>query len=159
MDQGRFHADSQVRSMWLTTLRAVRSAQPIPVTEIRRRLEASGVVVDYGTIRTWIPSNGIDSCLVPDRENIFIAFAQALDMSIPPDLLTEWFASIDRLRVNHRKIGRALVRAIRGAYLGRLDPVTVARMEQEWGIEVKKLLDAARVAIIDDVIPLASEPA
>jgi hypothetical protein len=157
MDEGRFSADSQIRSTWITTLRAVHSAQRTAVSEIHRRLDAAGIIVDPATVRTWIP-NGADSCLVPDRENVFIAFAQALEMSIPTELLSEWFASIDRLRVNHRRIGRALVRAIRGNYLGRLDPVSAAKMEQEWGIEAKKLLEAARVAIIDDVIPLASEP-
>ena len=157
MDEGRFRADSQIRSTWITTLRAVHSAQRTPVSEIHRRLDAAGIIVDPATVRTWIP-NGTDSCLVPDRENVFIAFAQALEMSIPTELLSEWFASIDRLRVNHRRIGRALVRAIRGNYLGRLDPVSAAKMEQEWGIEAKKLLEAARVAIIDDVIPLAGEP-
>ena len=73
---------------------------------------------------------------------------------MPRDILSDWFIDINRLRINHRKIGRELVRAIRGAYLGRIDPVSVAKMEKEWGVEAKTLLEAARVAIVDDVIPL-----
>ena len=76
---------------------------------------------------------------------------------MPRDILSGWFLSINRLRINHRKIGREVVRAIRGNYLGRLDPVSVARMDKEWGVEAKTLLEAARVATIDDVIPLGSE--
>jgi hypothetical protein len=30
-------------------------------------------------------------------------------------------------------------------------------MEKEWGVEAKTLLEAARVATIDDVIPLGGE--
>jgi hypothetical protein len=75
-------------------------------------------------------------------------------MALPAEILADWFAGIKNLRINHRRIGRELVRAIRGAYFGRLDPITVAKMEREWGVETKVLLEAARVAIVDDVIPL-----
>jgi hypothetical protein len=30
-------------------------------------------------------------------------------------------------------------------------------MEREWGVQAKELLEAARVAVVDDVIPLSSE--
>ena len=80
-------------------------------------------------------------------------------ISIPTEILSDWFIGINRLRISHRKIGRELVRAIRGTYLGRLDPVSVAKMEKEWGVEAKTLLEAARVATIDDVIPLGGENA
>src|SRR5262249_39476008 len=106
-------------------------------------------------IRTWLPPDSSEECGVPDREIVFLAFARALEMSIPAEILVDWFAAINRLRINHRRIGRELVRAIRGAYLDRLDPVTVAKMEHEWGVEAKVLLEAARVTIVDDIIPLA----
>jgi hypothetical protein len=155
MDEGRLRADRQTRSTWITTLRAVRSMRPTSVSDIKKRLDAVGVTMDLATIRTWLPSQASDECGVPERENVFLAFAHALELSLPTEMLTEWFASINRLRINHRRIGRELVRAIRGAYLGRLDPVTVAKMEREWGVEAKVLLEAARIAIVDDVIPLA----
>jgi hypothetical protein len=154
MDEGRLRADKQSRSIWVTTLRAVRSARPVSVADICKRMENEGVSVDIGTIRTWLPPGASDECGVPERENAFLAFAQAQEIAIPKEVLSIWFTGINRLRINHRRIGRELVRAIRGAYLGRLDPITVAKMEREWGVEAKTLLEAARVAIIDDVIPL-----
>lgn len=157
MDEGRLRNDKQRRTTWLTTLRAVRSANAISIPEIKERMGGQGVVVDASTIRTWLPRASSDECGVPDREDVFLAFAKALDILIPAEVLSDWFSGINRLRINHRKIGRELVRAIRGAYLGRLDPVSVAKMEKEWGVEAKALLEAARVAVIDDVIPLDGE--
>ncbi len=84
---------------------------------------------------------------------MFLAFASALGIAFPEETLQQWFRDIHCLRVDHRKIGRQLARAIRGAYLNRLDPVTVARMERDWGVQAKMLLEAARVAVVDDVIP------
>jgi hypothetical protein len=157
MDEGRFRNDKQTRSTWVLTLRAVRSAVKVAIPEIKQQMENEGVVVDASTIRTWLPSASSDDCGVPEGEDAFQAFAKAVGISMPRDILSDWFISINRLRINHRKIGRELVRAIRGNYLGRLDPVSVARMDKEWGVEAKALLEAARVAIIDDVIPLGSE--
>lgn len=159
MDEGRFRIDRQTRSTWLTTLRAVRAAYKINVSDIKQRMERAGVEVDPSTIRTWLPAGSSEECGVPEGESAFLAFAQALEIATPADELRKWFTGINRLRINHRRVGRELVRAIRGAYLGRLDPVTVARMEREWGVEAKALLEAARIAIVDDVIPLDSEAA
>jgi hypothetical protein len=159
MDEGRFRNDKQTRSIWLLTLRAIRSGVKVSVPEIKQRMEKEGVAVDASTIRTWLPSASSDECGVPEGEDAFLAFAKAVEISMPRDTLSDWFISINRLRINHRKIGRELVRAIRGNYLGRLDPVSVAKMDKEWGVEAKTLLEAARVATIDDVIPLGGETA
>jgi len=159
MDEGRLRNDKQTRSTWVLTLRAIRSGVKVSVPEIKQRMEHEGVVVDASTIRTWLPSASSHECGVPEGEDAFLAFAKAVEISMPRDILSDWFISINRLRINHRKIGRELVRAIRGAYLGRLDPVSVARMDKEWGVEAKTLLEAARVATIDDVIPLGCETA
>jgi hypothetical protein len=153
MDEGRLRNDKQTRSTWVLTLRAIRSGVKVSVPEIKQRMENDGVVVDASTIRTWLPSASSDECGVPEGEEAFLAFAKAVEISMPRDILSDWFTSINRLRINHRKIGRELVRAIRGNYLGRLDPISVARMDKEWGVEAKTLLEAARVATIDDVIP------
>jgi hypothetical protein len=158
MDEGRLRDDKQTRSTWLLTLRAVRSVGKLSVPEIKRRMESGGVAIDAGTIRTWLPPASSEECGVPEGEDAFLAFAEAVGISMPDDILSGWFVSINRLRINHRKIGRELVRAIRGAYLDRLDPISIARMEKEWGVEAKALLEAARVATIDDVIPLGGEP-
>jgi hypothetical protein len=157
MDEGRLREDKLTRATWLMTLRAMRSANKVSVSEIRERMAREGVATDVSTIRTWIPPTSSDNCGVPEGVESFLALAKALEISIPAEILSDWFVGINRLRINHRKIGRELVRAIRGAYLGRIDPISVARMEKEWGVEAKTLLEAARVATIDEVIPLGSE--
>lgn len=157
MDQGRLKEDSQTRSSWIATVRAVRASRKIPASLIKRRLEAAGINVDITTVRSWLPSATSDDCGVPEAEAVFIGFAAALELVLPVDMLKQWYLSIKRLRVHHRVIGRELGKAIRGAYLGRLDAVTITRMEQEWGVQAKELLEAARVAVVDDVIPLSSE--
>ncbi len=157
MDEGRLRNDKQTRSTWVLTLRAIRSGVKVSVPDIKQRMENHGVAVDASTIRTWLPSASSEECGVPEGEDAFLAFAKAVEISMPTEILSDWFVSINRLRINHRKIGRELVRAIRGNYLGRLDPASVARMEKEWGVEAKTLLEAARVATIDDVIPLGGE--
>ena len=157
MDEGRLQNDKQTRSTWMLTLRAIRSGVKVSIPEIKQRMERQGVPVDTGTIRTWLPPASSDECGVPENEDAFLAFAKAVEISLPREVLSDWFISINRLRINHRKIGRELVRAIRGAYLGRLDPVSVARMEKEWGVEAKALLEAAHVATLDDVIPLGGD--
>jgi len=152
MDQGRLSSGSQTRAIWLTTVRAVRAAHPVSAPEIKRRLDAAGVRVDLTTVRTWLPSGTSDDCGVPEREAAFLALADALGVTMPRQVLKEWFTKINRLRIDHRRMGRELAKAIRGAYFGRLDPVTVARMEREWGVQAKALLEAVRVAVVDDVV-------
>jgi hypothetical protein len=138
-------------------VRAVRASEKISASLIRKRLENAGIDVDLTTIRTWLPSETSDDCGVPESEAVFLAFAAALGITLPVDMLRKWYLGIKRLRIHHRVIGRELGKAIRGAYLGRLDAVTIARMEREWGVQAKELLEAARVAVVDDVIPLSSE--
>lgn len=155
LDQGRFLRDRQARSTWLTTLRAIRANNRVSVAEIRRRMESNGMSIDPTTIRTWLRLGPDDTCAVPEREDVFLAFARAVDMTLPKEVLREWFVGINRLRINHRRIGRELVRAIRGAYFSRLDPVSIAKMEREWGLEAKVLLEAAQVTTVDNVIALS----
>lgn len=155
LDEGRYKIESQIRSGWITTLRAVRSVKPISALSIKARMEAAGVRTDIPTIRTWLPSTTSDDCGVPERETVFLALASAVGMAIPPEILKDWFAKINRLRIEHRRMGRELVKAIRAAYLARLDPVSLARMEREWGVQAAALLQAARLAVVDDVIPFA----
>jgi hypothetical protein len=157
MDKGRLHEDSQTRSTWITMVRAVRSANAISAPLVKQRLERSGFAIDLATIRTWLPSAGSDECGVPEHEDVFLAFAASLELVFPTATLKDWFAGIKRLRTSHRHTGRELAKAIRGAYLGRLDAVTIARIEREWGVQAKELLEAARVAVVDDVIPLSTE--
>jgi hypothetical protein len=155
LDEGRYKDESQTRSGWITTLRAVRSIRPLAATTIKARLDEVGIHVDVQTIRTWLPSPTSDDCGVPEGENAFLSFAGVLGIALPTEALKDWYAKINRLRIEHRRMGRELVKAIRGAYLGRIDPVSLARMEREWGVQASALLQAARIAVVDDVIPFA----
>lgn len=155
MDEGRYKTESQTRSGWITTLRAVRAVHPVSAATVKARLDDAGIHTDVPTIRTWLPSNASEDCGVPEREAVFLALASAVGIAMPTEMLKDWFAKINRLRIEHRRMGRELVKAIRGAYLGRLDPVSLARMEREWGVQATALLEAARVAVVDDVIPFA----
>ena len=157
MDQGRLKEDSQTRSAWISMVRAVRASGNISASLIKKRMENAGIEVDLTTIRSWLPSATSDDCGVPESEAVFLAFAAALEIALPVDMLRQWYLGIKRLRIHHRIIGRELGKAIRGAYLDRLDAVTIARMEREWGVQAKELLEAARVAVVDDVILLSSE--
>jgi hypothetical protein len=151
MDEGRLKTASSIRSQWIAIAHSIRTTHSLSVNQLKDRLESLGIHVDATTIRTWLRDTA-DECGVPDKENVFLGLAQALGVTLPLSMLKEWFTKINGLRIEHRKIGRALARAIRGAYSGRLDPVTIARMERDWGVQTKTLLDAVRVAIVDDVV-------
>ncbi len=155
LDQGRFKVCRETRENWLTIIRAMRKETHLSATAIKRKLDDLGHSVHVTTVQSWLPSAEDDDCGIPDTEAVFLAFARVLGMVLPDSILKEWFVNIHRLRVDHRRIGRQLARAIRGAYLGRLDPISVARMEREWGLQAKTLLEAARVAVVDDVITFA----
>lgn len=159
LDQGRFKVGRETRSNWLTIILALRNQTHISATAIKRKLDALGHSVHVTTVQSWLPTAADDDCGIPETESVFLAFARVLGIALPDNVLKEWFINIHRLRVDHRRIGRRLARAIRGAYLGRLDPISVARMEREWGVQAKALLEAARVAVVDDVITFAENSA
>ena len=157
LDQTIFSADSGRRRQWLHLLQAINAQLPISATKVQKGLSLLSFDIDLPTIRSWIPKRGVDDSGVPEREDVFIAFAGTLGLTLGNELLLDWFDVIERLRKQHRIVGRDLVRAIRGAYLGRLDPVTVAKMEKEWGMEAKMLLEAARVAVVDELIAVGTD--
>ncbi len=75
-------------------------------------------------------------------------------------MLLDLFSGIHSWRVNHRKFGRELARAVRAACLGRLDAISLRRIERDWGMNARNLVEGARVATVDEVIlPEAPENA
>ena len=155
LDESRFREGSRTRSSWLNLVRLLRTQNSIGPMAIKRKLDKLGFTVHVATVNSWLPSTADDNCGIPDTEPVFLAFAAVLGISLPEEELKKWFAHIHQLRVDHRRIGRRLARAIRGVYLGRLDAIAVAQMEREWGVKAKSLLEAARVAVVDDVIAFA----
>jgi hypothetical protein len=154
LDGTVYKTDSDARQQWLTLLQAIQSTRPISASKVKEGLAVLGFPVDITTVRNWLPIRSIHGCGVPERCDVFLALASVFGLTLGNELLLQWFNSIERLRKRHRRVGRDLARAIRGAYLGRLDPLSIARMEKEWGMEAKALLEAARVSVIDDLIPL-----
>jgi len=154
LDGTVYKTDSDARQHWLTLLQAMQSTRPLSASKVKEGLAVLGFPVDITTVRNWLPLKSIQGCGVPERCDVFLGLASVFGLTLGNELLLQWFNSIERLRKRHRRIGRDLARAIRGAYLGRLDPLSIARMEKEWGMEAKALLEAARVAVIDDLIPL-----
>ena len=101
---------------------------------------------------SWARSGGESDQTTPQRWQHFKAFAEELGMTLPEAYLAELFQAIRQLRTRHRLAGRNLVRAMRGAYLGRLDSTTLARIEREWGLDARKLIQSTRLAEVDSVM-------
>jgi hypothetical protein len=89
---------------------------------------------------------------VPQRRTSFLAFAEAFGIQLPREELLDLFEGIRRWRILHRKAGRDLARVIRAAYVNRLDAPTLARVERDWGLTARQLLQAARAVTVDEVI-------
>jgi hypothetical protein len=155
MDEGKLRHESKVRAGWISLVRSVCTTNGVSASALKKSLEAEGLSADLATVRTWI-SEGAEYS-IPESEPRFLALARALGLAIPEATLKGWFAAIDRLRVAHRRLGRHLVKAIRAAYLGRLDAGSIGRIERDWGVEAKKLLEAARVATVDCVVGLGED--
>ena len=113
MDKGKLREDSQTRSTWITMVRAVRATNGISATTVKQRLERSGFAVDLATVRSWLPAAGSEECGVPEHEDVFLAFAESLELVLPTATLKDWFAGIKRLRTRHRHAGRELAKAIK----------------------------------------------
>lgn len=152
LDEGQLLHEFRQRRLWMTIVRAVVEQKHPNLKEICRRMKASGESVSYATIRTWAIPSAEESGSVPSTYGRFVAFAGLLGIGLPEAKLAEIFQDIRRWRILHRKAGRNLARVMRAAYLDRLDAVTLAKVGHEWGFEVRRLLEAAHVGIVDEVI-------
>lgn len=151
VDEGKYKKQSSTRQMWLKLVRTFCSEKQFTPTRISRLLRDRGFDVDVTTIRAWIKSPSAEGGSVPERLDWFKAFARAIDLAVPNEVLDAWFKEIRQLRIAHRNVGRDLARAIRGAYLGQLAAPTLQRIERDWGVKTRELITAARVATVDEV--------
>jgi hypothetical protein len=152
IDSGPLHQLAAERSLWLTVVKAIYNERPWNLADVTRRMSERGQPVDYATVRSWVTFESEGEAAVPETLQRFLAFATAFGMSRPLEELKGTFHAIRRLRALHRLIGRELARAIRAAYLDRLDASTLAKIERDWGLTARQLLQAARVATVDEVI-------
>lgn len=152
IDQGPLQRLAAQREVWFTVVQAMEAAGKVHLRDVTARMQAAGASVDYSTVRSWVKGESAGDVAMPQRQDRFLAFASALGVTLPQHQLIELFGAIRRLRVLHRKVGRDLARAIRAAYVNRLDVPTLARIERDWGLSTRELVEAARVATVDDVL-------
>lgn len=151
LDQGPLVRQAEKRATWLAVVQSVYAAHRTTAQTIAHAMKERGHPVDVATVRSWLRFDHTDAA-VPDRPDRFMAFASALGIGIEPSELLDLYSGIHNWRVNHRKFGRELARAVRSAYLGRLDATTLRKIEQDWGLSARQLVEGARVAIVDEVM-------
>jgi len=156
VDDGKYKKQSTTRQMWLNLVSKFCSEKQLTPTKISRVLCQRGFDVDVTTVRAWVKSPSAEGASVPERLDWFRAFAEAIELAVPREVLDAWFKDIRQLRIAHRNVGRDLARAIRGAYLGQLAAPTLQRIERDWGVKTRELVTAARVATVDEVTIAAS---
>lgn len=152
LDKGPLLREAQQRQLWMTIVRAMVAQRRPNLRDIWRRMAAEGEPVSYAAVRAWTRPAVESSGSVPSTYARFVTFAGLLGVELPQAQLAEMFQDIRRWRVLHRKAGRNLARVMRAAYLNRLDAVTLARVEREWGFEVRRLLEATHVGIVDEIV-------
>ncbi len=152
LDTGLLRPLAEKRATWLTLLSTVINGKRPNLRAVHRCLQERGIQVSYQTVLSWARPGGENDQTIPQRWQHFKAFAEELGMKLPEAYLEELFQVIRHLRTRHRLAGRNLVRAMRGAYLGRLDSTTLARIEHEWGLDARKLIQSTRLAEVDSVM-------
>lgn len=158
LDQGPLKAAIEQRQLWLTLVKVQYAMKDIGVQTILTRMTESGNAVSDVTVRSWIDTNRNSETSVPNSSKRFLAFAQALEIGAEKESLLKMFDSIRRVRTGHRVAGRRLGRAIRAAYLDRLDAGALTRIQREWGLDVVELVKSARVAIVDEIVSKGATP-
>jgi hypothetical protein len=152
LDEGILREEASRRRMWVTTVEVLVKTQNLKKSEIHRQLALAGVKVDYQTVRAWTTPTEDDD-RVPDRWEHFRSLAEVVGFALPESELRSLFDAVRTLRVRHRKAGRDLVRMMRAARAGRLDPFSLSRVQSIFGVGVRELVEATRVTVVDDVQP------
>jgi hypothetical protein len=152
LDKGPLRDEAEQRITWLTIIRSVYHQSRPNLRAVVRYMAERGESIDYATVRSWVTLDDSSTAAVPQRRSTFLAFAEAIGIHLPTEYLLELFDGIRRWRILHRKAGRTLARVIRAARSNRLDATTLAHVERDWGLNARQLLQAARVAIVDEVI-------
>jgi hypothetical protein len=152
LDDGILKEAVEQRHLWLMLVKLDSSTKKLSALTLSRRMAALGHPVTSATVRSWIKFDEESEAKVPENWTRFLAFATAVGISIQEDLLKKTFEAIRRLRIRHRAAGRHLARAIRAAYLNRLDAYAINRIKREWGLDVLQLMNSARLGVVDDVV-------
>lgn len=151
LDAGVLQAQCRTRSEWLAIVQAVAKAEKLTPAAIAQRMTARGYLVTPAAVAGWLTECS-EEARTPMRLDYFLTFADVLGLAISEEKLRYYFRDIHTWRVQHRRAGREVAQAIRLARSGRLGPVTLARIERNWGVSVRALVDAARIGVVDEVI-------
>jgi hypothetical protein len=138
--------------LWLSIIKSIKSTQKLNLRRVTQRMNELGQPVDYNTVRQWVNYTDESTATIPYQKNRFLAFAQALGITLPESMLLQKFNSIKRWRVGHRRAGRNLSKIIRAAYTNRLDAASKERLKREWGLDVLQLIQSAYTATVDEII-------
>jgi hypothetical protein len=152
VDSGPLASAAMARQTWFEILKAVRAENPLSIRKIAEAMTRHGNSVGEYNVRSWLPTVDEPSPLIPDSLDKFLAFANALQIALPHEALVHLYTEIRRWRDGHRKCGRYLVRAIRGAYSARLDAPTLSRIERDWGMNARQLMQAVELATVDSIL-------
>ena len=150
LDATGLRAQAALRQTWITLVETLVTSRGLKKTQIHRQLKEEGVDVDYQTVLGWTSST-IAPDRVPARWEHFCALARVVGVDLPSEQLREFYDAVRILRVRHRQAGRDLVRLIRAARFGRLDPISLERFERSFGIGASDLIAASRIVTIDTI--------
>ena len=152
LDKGILKDAVEQRALWLMLVRVERFQREVNVQTVVRKMEELSQPVTPVTVRSWMKSEDDSKATTPNNRKRFLAFAEALGITVPENTLLKMFDGIRHWRIGHRIAGRHLAHAIRAAYLNRLDATTFSRIQRDWGMDVLHLMQSARVAEVDEII-------
>lgn len=143
MDGAELRLEADKRKAWVRMVRALTENQRLTPSTIGRRMRQAGHQVTTVRITSWL--RGDDEETTPRERSTFMAFAQAVGVVLPNDVLMEFYDAIRQWRVGHRKRGREVIRTLRLAWYGGLSASDRARIQQRWGLSIRDLLEGCRV--------------
>lgn len=120
---------------------------------LHKALLERGIQITYTAVRTWVRPNEEYEAVVPLRFNHFTVLSELLELEYSDEELRTIFRAIRLLRIEHRRRCRQLVQVMRTLAAGRLGRASLLQVEQMWGFDVRKLLAATRLAMVDEVTP------
>ena len=122
------------------------------VKALREKFKVNGVTVTEATIRSWIAHQVIG----PDDPNAILIMARYLEMKSPEKLSAHIQRSVERVRTEHRRIGRDLTAAIVARSRGA-DQVRIGNLR----MDVTALDEMVEIGTVLSVTmpPLAEAPA
>ena len=152
MDRTELKNEAGVRRTWVTMVQTAMDANGLTVERVVRSLRTKGIHAPPERVRSWLRDD--DEETTPLNWSRFLSFARVVGVGLEEEQIRYFFDTIKRWRVGHRIRGRAVVRALRHVRLGGLSAADMARIESEWGLGVRDLIEGSRVEEVEAVVQL-----